>query len=175
MAFWALIAECRVESANDTELTARVLFRRLRTLDATNVAEFVQHWERARSRLFSWSVADAACLLFGRLDEEDLRPIQDWIISFGRDVVMRVAQNPDNLVDLADDRRNARATWFDEFTTEAHIVGSGTWPIGYDPNGPDELTGEHLPLGDTDVVARHYPRLAAFRRDHPEIGDPLLR
>lgn len=49
--FWMLIEECRRESGNDTELAARILFRRLRKLDATAVIAFVRLWERAVSSL----------------------------------------------------------------------------------------------------------------------------
>jgi hypothetical protein len=174
-AFWALVAESRQESRNNTELASRVLFRRLRALGATEVVEFVRLWEHTRSRLYSWPVTDAACLLLGPVEEEDLRHIQDWIISYGRVVVERIARNPDDLTDLAEDAGNARAQWFGEFTTEAHIVVSGTWPPGHDPDGPEDLTGERLDFGDGTAVSRRFPRLTAFRRDHPELGVPELR
>ena len=61
--FWVFIAECREHSANDTELMSRLMFRRLRALSAEDVAAFARHWERARSSLYSWPVADAACLM----------------------------------------------------------------------------------------------------------------
>ncbi|MGW4940389.1 DUF4240 domain-containing protein [Actinoplanes sp. NPDC004185] len=173
--FWALVAECRQESGNNTELASRVLFRRLCTFDAAGVVEFVRFWERARSRLFSWPVSDAACLLLGPVEEEDLGRIQDWILSYGRTAVERISADPDNLIDLAADAGNARAQWFDEFMTEAHIVVSGTWPLGYDPDGPEDLTGEPTELGDPAAVHRHFPKLATFRRGRPELGLPELR
>lgn len=173
--FWTLIEECRQESGNETEFAARVLFHRLRKLDATEVIAFVQLWERAASRLYSWPVTDAACLLLGRVEEEDLRYIQDWIISYGRAVVERTARDPDSLADLAADAGSARADWFGEFTTEAHILVGGTWPLDYDPEGPEDLFGERTDLGDPAAVYRRFPRLAAFRRDHPELGIPELR
>jgi Protein of unknown function (DUF4240) len=173
--FWALIKECRRESRNDTELTTRVLFRRLRVREAAEVIEFVQIWERARSGLCSWPVTDAVCLLLGPVEEEDLRQVQDWIISYGRTTVERITRDPDSLADLADDAGNARADWFDEFTTEAHIIVSGTWPPGYDPGGPEDLSGERVDLCDPAAVRRRFPRLAAFRRDRPELGTPELR
>ena len=167
--FWALVAECRDECGDNTELVARLLFRRLRRLDAAGVAAFVRLWERARSRLSSWPVTDAACLLLGPVDEEDLCHIQDWIISYGRTTVERIAGNPDSLIGLAADAGSARAGWFDEFMTEAHIVVTGTWPLGYDPDGPEDLTGERADLGDPTVAHRQFPALAAFRRDYPEL------
>jgi hypothetical protein len=173
--FWALIEECRQESRNDTELAARVLFRRLRVLEAAQVIEFVRIWERARSGLYSWPVTDAACLLLGLVEEEDLCHVQDWIISYGRTMVERIARDPDSLADIASDAGNARAGWFDEFTTEAHIIVSATWPLGYDPDGREDLFGERVNLGDPAAVCRRFPRLAAFRRDHPELGAPELR
>ena len=173
--FWMLIEQCRQESGNDTEFAARVLFRRLRKLDAAQVIAFVQLWERAASSLYSWPVTDAACLLLGSVEEEDLRYLQDWIISYGRATVERIARDPDSLADLAADAASARADWFGEFTTEAHIVVSGTWPPGYDPEGPEELFGERTDLGDPAALHRCFPRLAAFRRDHPELGIPELR
>ncbi|MEV4512656.1 DUF4240 domain-containing protein [Dactylosporangium sp. NPDC049525] len=174
-AFWTLIAECRQDGKGDTELVSRMLFRRLRALKATEVIGFVRRWEQARSRLYSWPVTDAACLLLGPVDEEDLGHVQDWVISHGRAVAERVARDPDSLADLGADARNARASWFAEFITEAQVVVSGTWPTGYDPDGPDDLLGERIDLGDSAAVRRTYPRLAAFRRDHPELGRPELR
>ncbi|MGY0234406.1 DUF4240 domain-containing protein [Longispora urticae] len=173
--FWALIAESRQESEDNTELASRVLFRRLRTLDVAEVVEFVRLWERTRSRLYSWPVTDAACLLLGPVEEEDLRHVQNWVISYGLPAVERIARDPDALTDLAADAGNARAHWFEEFTTEAHIVASGTWPPGYDPDGPEDLIGERTDLEDRTAVGRRFPRLAAFRRDHPELGTPELR
>ncbi|MDI6102450.1 DUF4240 domain-containing protein [Actinoplanes sp. NEAU-A12] len=170
--FWALIAECRHESGNNTELVSRGLFRRLRALDATEVVEFVLLWERARSRLFSWPVTDAACVLLGPVEEEDLGHIQDWIISYGHTAVERIAREPDSLADLAADAGNARAPWFGEFLTEAHVVVSGTWPLGCDPDGPEDLVGQPIDFGDQATVQRQFPRLAASRREYPELGQP---
>jgi hypothetical protein len=87
------------------------------------------------------------------VEDEHLRFIQDWIISFGRAAADRIARDADNLADLARDAGRARAAWFDEFITEAHIyTTSGSWPLPYDPQGPDELTGEHLDLRDHAAV-----------------------
>jgi hypothetical protein len=169
--FWALIAECREQGGDDTGLTSRLMFRRLRALGAADVVAFVKHWERARSSLDSWPVADAACLMLGQVEEEQLPLIQDWIISFGRAAVARIAVDPDNLADLVADAGNARAVWFDEFITEAHVIATGgSWPLGYNPDGPDELLGSHLDLRDSRATERLFPRLASFRRDHPELG-----
>ncbi|GIE74099.1 hypothetical protein Aph02nite_00490 [Actinoplanes philippinensis] len=173
--FWAVVADCRRESANDTELASRILFRRLRSLSPADVTEFVRLWERARSRLSSWPVTDAVCLLLGSVEEEDLCQIQDWIISYGRTAVEGIIEDSDNLVELAADASNARALWFDEFMTEAHIVVSGTWPLGYDPDGPEDLIGERTDLRDPEIIDRKFPRLTAFRHLHPEVGSPELR
>ena len=161
--FWALVAECRLQAGNDTELMSRVMFRRLRAISVTEVAAFVGHWERARSLLYSWPVADAACLMLGWVEEEDQRFVRDWIISFGRAAAVGIARDPDSLADLAGDVGCARASWFDEFLTEVHVVATGgSWPLGYDPDGPEELTGEHLDLADRAAVEQHFPRLASL-------------
>jgi hypothetical protein len=173
-AFWEIIGKCRTEGGAETELVSRVLFRRLRALDAAAVARFIQLWERARSQLHSWPMTDAACLLLGRVEEEDLDNIYDWVISHGRVLAARVLDDPDNLVDLAADVGSARADWFDEFMTEAHITVTGTWPLGFDPDGPDEMVGEHTDLADRDAVNKRFPRLAAFRRHHPKLAGPQL-
>ncbi|WP_436529342.1 DUF4240 domain-containing protein [Actinoplanes sp. HUAS TT8] len=173
--FWELVADSRRESGDDTELTSRLLFRRLRVLNAPEVVEFVRIWERIRTRLDTWPVTDAVCLLLGAVEEEDLDPILDWIISYGQTVAGRVVADPDSLVELAADAGNARAQWFGEFTTEAHIVVSGTWPLGYDPDEPDDRAGEHVDVADQDVARQRFPRLTAFRERHPELGRPELR
>lgn len=173
--FWELIAESRQESGNDTELTSRLLFRRLRVLSATEVVDFVQLWEQVRSRLYTWPVTDAICLLLGVVEEEDLPHAQDWIISYGRTVVERTIRTPDGLVELAADVNHARAPWFGEFAMEAHVTVTGSWPLGYDPEGPEDLVGEHIDLADQAVTHQQFPRLTAFRRQHPELGLPDLR
>jgi hypothetical protein len=173
--FWSLVTGFREQTGGDTELMSRVMFRRLRTLSAADVAAFAVHWEHARSLLYSWSVADAACLLLGTVEEEHLRFVQDWVISFGRAAVAAIARDPDNLADLAGDAHRARAAWFDEFITEAHITAcGGDWPLPYDPNGPDELTGRHLDLTRHAEVQERFPRLSSFRRDHPELSPPEI-
>jgi hypothetical protein len=58
--FWALVTECREQAGDDTELTSRVIFRRVRALSPADVEAFARHWEHARSSLYSWPVADAA-------------------------------------------------------------------------------------------------------------------
>jgi hypothetical protein len=163
------------QGGNDTELVSRVIFRRLRALTAGDVAAFARYWERARSSLYSWPVADAACLLLGPVEEEHLRFVQDWVISFGRAAVTRVSRNPDSLTDLSGDAGRARAAWFSEFVAEAHIITSGgTWPLPYDPEGPDELTGRHVDLDDHAAVEQHFPRPAAYRRDHPGLSPAAI-
>ncbi|GAA2714160.1 DUF4240 domain-containing protein [Actinoplanes palleronii] len=172
---WELIAESRRESDNDTALTSRLLFRRLRVLSATEIADFVQLWEQVRSHLYTWPVTDAICLLLGVVEEDDLPHAQDWIISYGRSVVERTIRTPDSLVELAADVHHARAPWFGEFATEAHIVITGSWPLGYDPDGPADLLGEHIDLADHAVARQQFPRLTAFRRQHADLGIPELR
>jgi Protein of unknown function (DUF4240) len=173
VAFWALIEECRKDSNSDTELTARMMFRRLRSLDTTDVRDFVRRWDLVRTRLDSSSVAYASWLMLGDLD--DLIPVRDWIISHGRGAVERVLQDSDNLVDLSRDVHNARATWFDDFITEAHIASTSTWPEESDVSGPQDLADEHVDLANASLVEGRFPRLAAFRRGHPELGSPEFR
>ncbi|MEU8238247.1 DUF4240 domain-containing protein [Actinoplanes missouriensis] len=172
--FWRLLAEIRHDAGNDSDLTSRLLFRRLRKLDGNDIADFTRLWERIRSRLYSWPVTDAACLLLGSIEEEDLRHIQNWVISYGRETVEQVAGDPDGLVDLATDASSARAQWFDEFITEAHILVTGDWPLGHYPEGPDDLMGAHTDFSDQAAVHRRFPRLTAHRHHHPELGAPQL-
>jgi len=103
--FWELIAASRQESRDDTELTARLLFRRLRVLSTTEIVDFAQRRAKARSRLYTWPVTDAVCLLLGAVEEEDLPHVQDWIISYGRTVVERTIVDPDSLVASGRSRR----------------------------------------------------------------------
>lgn len=167
-AFWALIEQCRKDSGGDTELTARTMFRRLRSLDTTDIHDFVRRWDLIRARLDTWSVADAACLMLG--DLSDLLPVRDWIISHGHSTVERILRDSDNMVDLWRDSHNARATWFEEFMTEAHIAATGTWPEESDLDQQPDLVDEHTDLADTALVKKRFPRLASFRRGHPDLG-----
>lgn len=170
--FWRIVEGARVEAGRDTERVAQVLLRRLRELTPGEIEEFQELWERAQEELYTWSIHDAATLLLGPLDDDDLLAVQDWIVSHGRHTMERVQGDPDSLVELAPDRHNARIDWFCGLPMEAHIAATGR-PFAVDgPEGPDRPTGTPAELTDEARIRQQFPRLTAYLDDNPWIQRP---
>ncbi len=56
-----------------------------------------------------WPVRDAACVLLGFVSDDFFSDVRVWIVSHGRDVVTRIAADPDALVTLANDRSSVES------------------------------------------------------------------
>ena len=157
---------------SDTERVAQVLLRRLRGLSPAEIEQFQELWERAQDELSRWPIHDAATLLLGPLDDDGLLAVQDWIVSHGRRVMQRVPDDPDSLVELAPDRRNARMDWFSGLAVEAHIAATGR-PFTVDrPDGPDEPAGTPAELTDEIRVRQQFSRLTAYLDDNSWMKRP---
>ena len=129
-------------------------------------------WEQAQDGLYSWPVHDAAELLLGPLDDDDLLAVQDWIVSHGRSVVQRVREDPDNLVELMSDRHNARIDWFCGLAMEVSIATTGH-PLSVDgPGGPDEPAGTAAELTDEIAMRQRFPKIMAYLDENTWIKRP---
>ena len=170
--FWRLVEDARTEVGGDTEGVAQVLLRRLRELRPDQIEQFQELWEQAQDELYTWPTHDAATLLLGPLDDDALLAVQDWIVSHGRRVMQRVRDDPDNLVELAPDRHNARIDWFCGLPMEAHIGATGR-PLAVDrTDGPEEPAGTPAEMTDETRARRQFPRLTAYLDDNPWIERP---
>lgn len=170
--FWSIVEGARAEVGSDTEHVARALLRRLRELSPGEIEQFQELWEQAQDELYRWTLHDAATLLLGPLDDDELLAVQDWIVSHGRRVMRRVQDDPDSLVELAPDRHNARIDWFCGLALEAHIAATGR-PFALDsPDGPDEPAGTPTEVTDEIRVRQQFPRLTAYLDENPWIRRP---
>ncbi|WJK33132.1 DUF4240 domain-containing protein [Solwaraspora sp. WMMA2065] len=173
--FWHIVEGARAEAGSDTERVAQALLRRLHTLTPNEIEQFEARWFQAQDELYQWPIRDAATLLLGTFDDDDFLAVQDWIMSHGRRTMQRVQDDPDSLVELAPDRRNARIDWFCGLPLEAHIAATGA-PFGIDgPSGPDELVGTPAELTDETSTRRRFPRLTTYLDKNPWIDRPWER
>jgi hypothetical protein len=165
-----MVEGARSEAGPDTELVAQALLRRLRAFQPNAIERFQELWEQAQDELYRWPVLDAATLLLGRLTDE--LAVQDWILSYDRQTMRGVLEDPDSLVHLASNRHNTQIDWFCSLPMEAHIGATGA-PFAVDgPQGPDEPYGTRTDLTNEVVVRRHFPRLAAYIDDNRWIPRP---
>ncbi|AGZ42838.1 DUF4240 domain-containing protein [Actinoplanes friuliensis] len=173
--FWRIVEGARAEAGTDTERVAQVLLRRLRSLSPDEIEHFGALWAEVQDELYSWPVHDAATLLLGPVNDDALLVVQDWIVSHGRQTMKRVQEDPDNLVELAPDRHNARIDWFTGLPMEAHIAATGR-PFAVDgPDGPEDPTGTPTDLTDEPGTRRRFPRLTAYLDHNTWIERPWTR
>lgn len=173
--FWRTVESARAEAGSDTERVAQVLLRRLRALTPDEIEQFEELWFQAQDELYRWPIRDAATLLLGPFDDDDFLAIQDWIVSQGRQTMRRVQDDPDNLVELAPDRHNARIDWFCGLPFEAHIAATGA-PLPADgPSGPGTPVGTPADLTDENRTRQRFPKLTAYLDDNPWIERPWER
>ncbi|MET7817785.1 DUF4240 domain-containing protein [Micromonospora zamorensis] len=173
--FWRIVEGARAEVGADTERVAQVLLRSLRALTPDEIEQFEELWFQAQDELYRWAIRDAATLLLGRLDDDDFLSVQDWILSHGRPTSQRVQDDPDSLVELAPDRRNARIDWFCGLPLEAHIAATGA-PFAIDgPSGSDTPVGTPADLTDETRTRQRFPRLTAYLDSNPWIERPWER
>jgi hypothetical protein len=158
--FWELVRACRADVGSDSERVAQATLRRLKAMSAEEIVDVQLRWDEASDLLLSWRVHDAATLLF-RQDEFDSPTVQDWVVSHGREFVRRVIEDPDRLIEVADDRRNATMEWFRELAQEAHIAVVGS---GFDPISTDHDLPTRAEQPDAAALAAMYPRLIEFRQ-----------
>lgn len=171
--FWRIVEGCRHHGGADTERFAQLVLRSLRSLDPQEILEFEQLWFQAQDQLYHWPVWDAAALFLGRTGDDVFMAVQDWIVSHGRAVMKRVKDDPDSLVELVADRRNALIDWFCGLPTEAYIAATGhPPPFGGEPDGLDEPTGVTADLRDEADMRRRFPRITAYLDDKRWIARP---
>jgi hypothetical protein len=170
--FWRLVEGARAEAGGDTERVRPVLLRRLREWSPDEIEQFQELWERAQDELHRWSIHDAATLLLGPLDDDTLLAVQDWIVSHGRLTTQHALDDPDSIVELAQDRHHARIDWFGGLAMEAHIAVTGR-PFAVDgPGEPDEPAGTPHEMTDETGLRQRFPRLTAYLDANPEIERP---
>jgi hypothetical protein len=173
--FWTIVEGARAEAGSDTERVAQVLLRRLRRLSPAEIQQFQELWEQARDELYRWAIHDAATVLLGPLDGDQIFSVQDWIVSHGRRTMRQVQDDPDSLVELVPDRHNARIDWFSDLAMEAHIAATGL-PFALDgPDGPDDPVGTAADLTDETKTRQRFPRLTAYLDANPWIVRPWER
>ncbi|MFF5225397.1 DUF4240 domain-containing protein [Dactylosporangium sp. NPDC000521] len=173
--FWRTVESARAEAGSDTERVAQVLLRRLRALTPDEIEQFEELWFQAQDELYRWPIRDAATLLLGPFDDDDFLAIQDWIVSHGRQTMRRVQDDPDNLVELAPDRHNARIDWFCGLPLEAHIAATGAPLPAHGPSGPGTPVGTSADLTDENRTRQRFPKLTAYLDDNPWIERPWER
>ncbi|WP_309238772.1 DUF4240 domain-containing protein [Actinoplanes aureus] len=174
--FWRTVEGARAEAGIDTERVAQALLRRLRTLGPDEIAQFQDLWDQAQDCVYRWPIRDAATLLLGPLDDDEFLSVQDWIVSHGRRTVKRIQDDPDNVVELAPDRHNARIDWFCGLSLEAHMDVTGGTPFAIDgPPEDDTPTGAPVDLADEVHTRKRFPRLTAYLDGNPWIQRPWER
>jgi hypothetical protein len=168
--FWSIVEDARAEMGSDSERVAQAVLRRLRALQPDDIERFQEYWEQAQDEVYRWPISDAATLLLGPVD--DFLAVQDWIVSHGREMVQRLQDDPDSMVELAPDRHNARIDWFCGLAMEAHIAATGAPFAVNGPPGLDEPLGTPVDLTDEASARRQFPRLTAYLDDNRWILRP---
>ena len=95
--FWELNAGLTPESA---EVQLR---DRLSKLEATEIASYQEHFDRAFASAYQWNLWAAAYLIEGGCSDDGFIDFRYGLISRGRSVFEAAIADPDSLVDIAND------------------------------------------------------------------------
>lgn len=98
--FWALIARCR---ADDADETARAVEDTLTDMPPAEICSFQGHLQDRMAESYDWRLWGAAYLARGGCSDDSFDYFREWLITQGQATFERILQDPDSLADLEAD------------------------------------------------------------------------
>jgi hypothetical protein len=164
--FWLAVETARKRGAGDPDAMARVLRARFAQADDEKLRAFQQKLVDASSRLYTWQHWNAAEMICGFVSDDVFTDWRSWVITLGREKFTRVAEDPDNLADIADLSGGCEAggeifgAAVSDVYFERHGYADEDFPVVEPFESPD---GEQVT--DPEAIRRALPRLAARIRE----------
>jgi hypothetical protein len=159
--FWQLIAETRQEAGGNTGDQSSLLQERLTKLPAEQIAAFGQIRHALDQQAYTWDLWGAAYVIEDGCSDDCFRDFRAYLISLGQGPYEAALRDPDSLAPVVQDAETGDWENADNVAPEAY----------------QDVTGEDIPVGDSDLsgrprgvewddsqqeaLIRRYPRLAA--------------
>jgi hypothetical protein len=130
--------ETRRDAGGDTERQSELLAERLGTLPADEIADFGAIRKRLDQQANTWKLWGAAYVIEDGCSDDCFRDFRAYVISLGREPYEAALKDPDSLVGVVEDAE------------------TGDWENADDvaPEAYEDVTGEDIPSGDSDVSGR---------------------
>jgi hypothetical protein len=160
--FWLTVEAARKRGAGDPDAMAEALESRFAQAADETLRAFQRRFVEVSGRLYTWQHWNAAEMICGFVSDDVFTDWRSWVISLGRDTFVRVAEDPDNLADVANLSGGCEAG--------GEIFGSAVSGIYFERHGfADEafpiLEPFESPRGeqvnDPQAIRRAMPGLAA--------------
>lgn len=167
--FWTIIDETRAEAGGTLDAQVETLHARLSELAVDQVVAFDEQLIEANHALYSWTLWGATDLIFGSGGDDAFTDARSWVVSLGSATYHRVLADVQALAEVSSDVEPEDLTVAERWAgvpaevyaghTGRHLeeVFPERTPISQ-PEGEPE--GTQL-SDDPDVLAEHFPRLAA--------------
>jgi hypothetical protein len=171
--FWSVVEAARRRGAGSPHAMASVLEARFARADDETLRAFQQRLVDASSRLYTWQHWDAAEMICGYASDDVFTDWRSWVITLGRETFTRVAEDPDNLADVADlsggceEGGEIFGAAVSGIHFERHGYSDDSFPAVEQFEAPN---GEQVT--DRQAVREALPRLSARIRDDGLGGPP---
>ncbi len=171
--FWRTVEAARAREGGDPYAMAEALESRFADADDRTLRGFQRELVDASTRLYTWRHWDAAEMMCGGVSDDVFTDWRSWVISLGRETYTQIAEDPDNLADVADLSEACDAG--------GEFFGAAVDLIYFKRHGDDETFPLLMPSGspsgkqltDPEAIRRALPRLAA-RLPDDGLGRPPL-
>ena len=157
--FWSIIDRVHVTSAGEMDEKCELLRDELEQLTDLDLRDFVDHFNDADLRAYTWKLWAAAYLIGGGCSDDAFSDFRATLISMGRGFYERALTDPDRLASTNFDEESA---FYEGFQYVKNDLAQERWDeIPRRKTAlPDEPGGEPWEE-DPAVLARLLPRLAA--------------
>jgi hypothetical protein len=158
-AFWALIRDHVDRDGTDIEVER--LVAALSKLPLETIAAYDELFQTVYDRAYSWRLWGAAYLINGGCSDDGFDYFRGWLIGMGRDVYVAALQDPDALVDVAEENVQAEDLLYAAPRAYEAASGGSELPL---LRSPSVELGEGWDFDDDAEMQARYPRLfARFR------------
>jgi hypothetical protein len=172
-AFWSAVEAARKRAGGDPDAMAEVLEARFAEADDATLRAFQRALVDTSRRLYTWRHWAAAEMICGYASDDVFTDWRSWVITLGRETFTRVAEDPDNLADVAD-LSEACEGGAEIFGAAVSGIYSGRH--GYEDEDFPILEPSDSPIGeqvtDHQAIRRSMPALATRLRDDGLGGPP---
>lgn len=162
--FWPAVEAARARAGGDPDAMAEVLEAEFAEADDETLRAFQRELVDASRRLYTWRHWTAAEMMCGYVSDDVFTDWRSWVITLGRETFTRVAEDPDDLADVADLSAGCEGG--------AEIFGATVSGIFFERHGYADETFPILEPIESPTGERVTDR-RAIRRSMPDLTERL--
>lgn len=133
---------------------------RLSALDASDIASYQEHFDRAVAAAYHWNLWAAAYIIKGGCSDDGFIDFRYGLISRGRNVFEAAVKDPDSLANI-EDADNISDELFGYVADTVYELKTDDNMPGNDAERPTEPSGEDWDFEDENLCRQKLPKLWA--------------